>query len=198
MLLGVEEHLVDAVGTGIPLPITDEQRLRVASPRDVSAGCRYLPFGAAELGHGEYALSVPDEGDAVSVRGPGRAGFRARSLCQLPKRLALDGLHIDVRRTSLGVARPGEGDKVAVRGQRRRPLHTWKRSQRKQLEWRSIRRRAKRHASAAAMTARTAKAPTASLAGATFETRGVSCTSGRPTAGAVSVGEAAFASKTGT
>ena len=71
----------------------------------------------------------------MSVRGPGRAALPVWSLCQSPKRFTLDGLHIDVRRTSLGLARPGERHKVAVRGQRGRPLHSWVRSQREQLGW---------------------------------------------------------------
>ena len=37
------------------------------------------------------------------------------------------------------LARPGEGDKVAVGRQRRRPFHTWVRGQGKQLDW-SVRR----------------------------------------------------------
>jgi hypothetical protein len=129
----VEEHLVDAKGTGIRFPVTDENRLRVTSPGDVSSGRRHLAFGSAELRHGEYALSVPDEGDAVSVRGPPRVGLPIRRFCQAPNDFTLDGLHVDIRRTRLGAARPGESDKVAVRGQRRRPLIARVRGHREQL-----------------------------------------------------------------
>ena len=70
-----------------PFPVTDENRLRVTSPRDLSAGGRYLAFGAAELRHGEDAVSVPDEGDAVSVGGPGRAGLRIPELWSIAEAL---------------------------------------------------------------------------------------------------------------
>lgn len=105
--------------------VADENRLGVARPGDVSAGSRHLAFGSTELRHREYTLSVPDEGDALSVSGPGRAVLRTRSFCQSPKRFTPDGLYIDIRRPGFDLARPGEGDKVAVRGQGRRPTPDW-------------------------------------------------------------------------
>ena len=83
----VEEYLVDAKGPGISFPITDENRLGVTSPGDVSAGRRYLAFASAKLRHGEHTLSIPDEGDAVSIGGPGRVGSPNSELLSIAEAL---------------------------------------------------------------------------------------------------------------
>src|SRR6185436_13008932 len=94
----LEEHLVDAKGTAVPFPVTDENGLRVACPRDVSARRGDLACHSPEFRHREDAVAVPDEGDAVSIRGPRGAALRVGSGRQLPKRLTRDGFYIDIRR----------------------------------------------------------------------------------------------------